>query len=139
MGFVSNSSTTSFSIIGIELKEGDVAKIEKALSGTEEYKEVLKTHEEYNSKWKVTECDEGYEWDILEAIHLLLPKPLSVEFGECYNDEYGETDGVYIGADYCAMKLTETKHEFFCRITESLEKIGLSGPISLHSEAWRDG
>ena len=48
-------------------------------------------------------------------------------------------DVMYIGLDFCDMLGEETKNQFYARVKEKLEKIGIDEQPSYYCEGWYNG
>ena len=114
MGFVSNSSTTSFCIFGMELDYEEAEKIilDKKLATIEEIDD--------NGVWEYLDLDLP---DSKLEVHVAWP-----------------WDMCWIGKSYTSMGLKETREEFENGVRSELkELLGKDVECGIHEEAWRDG
>jgi len=114
LGFVSNSSSSSFLIVGLGIED------------TDEIRDLLAT--------KGNAEDE--ELDDYSLFERLMEKP------EAEGLEYfGSSDiGHYLGASWDSIQPEETRNQFVARVNGQLEKL-LKKPVqvSTHQEAWYNG
>ena len=109
--FVTNSSTTSFVVIGINM----------------EVSELEEKFEDFDER-------SGSNWDNVDL--LLDGSDLSFSFGI----EGSYSDEVMIGIKYTKMKDNETLSEFKQRVKEQILKyVGINKDVYHIEEAWRDG
>jgi len=114
-GFVSNSSTCSFTIYGAWLDRNDVMKALKE----KQDEDYLKTIE----KWKEDYTEDGEEFDEEEIDDLSYF--FECVFGNLFTHYDWDTGDVALGEGFASMDDDETKAEFKKRIEESLkEKLG---------------
>lgn len=101
--FVSNSSSSSFVIVGIVLDVKDAAK------------QVFKDDEKALDEYLDGDID---DWELVEKIEQL-DKKLSV-----YTEGYDAIERIAIGFDPSEMKETETLRDFKSRILDALTNAG---------------
>ena len=117
--YVSNSSSSSFMVVGHAFDGGDLEKIAEYNKLVSEYHD---TPEDY-SQWS--------NWEIVEALEEKF-KDLDFQHGlENYYDE------VCIGMTYDQMKDSETKKEFEKRIEDRLKE--MTGKDSIKIDCMVDG
>ena len=117
--YVSNSSSSSFMVVGHAFDCGDLEKIAEYNKLVSEYQD---TPEDY-SQWS--------NWEIVEALEEKF-KDLDFQHGlENYYDE------VCIGMTYDQMKDSETKKEFEKRIEDRLKE--MTGKDSIKIDCMVDG
>ena len=136
LDYVSNSSSSSFMIVGTAKETEDVKEIFKNSSFFEQYKQdhdnsdLDADEEEYEdsdySEEDEDECEkEEREWEELDEAFWTYIDDWLEEYGLSYYqglEEYGE-DSVCIGMNYDDMKNDETKAQFEQRISDALEKL----------------
>lgn len=123
MGFVSNSSSSSFCIYGAFLEDD---KIE-----TPEFLEFMVDHiDDVESIEKAKETLEEDRDDVLWQ----LETPLGLEY-YCIDGD----DGVYLGDSWSHVKDDETGRQFKDRVEAQLKKIWPDVKCTTLEEAWRDG
>lgn len=113
MGHVSNSSTTSFVIMGIYLSSSEL--------------------EELNYFKNKFNQDDIEDEDINDYIY---DEMYNLEGLDCYT--FDGADGFYIGLDYDSINKDETLAEFKERVVKKIESnLGISQPsVSWHQEAY---
>jgi hypothetical protein len=113
IGFVSNSSTTSFCIYGA------------FIDGEDQYKAMCKS------------CGMEYDADTFELYDII--DDICEKVGLTYHMGY-DSDGVYIGKGMEQMKDNETYGAFKKNVQDALEKL-LGGKVecSVMQESWQDG
>ena len=120
--YVSNSSSSSFMVVGHAFDDEELAKIAKYNKLVPEYPEEHEDSEDYS---------EGGTGEIVEALEEKF-KDLDFQYGlENYYDE------VCIGMTYEKMKDSETKKEFEKRIEDRLKE--MTGKESVKVECMIDG
>ena len=134
-GFVSNSSTSSFLIYGINKETDEIkdALIENGLATAEELEDGIYDYFDswsYNNKKKKGE---------------LTPEEIEAHDKKllCDYDHYEPYDGevgAFIGVSWDEIGDDETGKEFKERVEQEVKKVfGEDVECSTHSEAWRDG
>lgn len=114
LGFVSNSSSSSFLIVGLGIED------------TDEIRDLLAT--------KGNAEDE--ELDDYSLFERLMEKPEAEGLEHFGNGDYGH----YLGASWDSVKDYETGLEFKNRVKAQLEKLlGKSVKCGTHKEAWYNG
>ena len=149
IGFVSNSSTTSFSIYGCQIPFETEEDQYKIMSG------VVKKHKKTFDK-----CD-GFNETFEEAGKSLAGEQMPYTFGEYVDDlqrdftetmdelsasaglnfYYGDNSYyLYCGLPFEEMKNKETKEDFMNRISKKIDVLfGKKMKCGHHSESYRDG
>jgi hypothetical protein len=109
-GFVSNSSSCSFTIYGITLDKDEFIK-------------------------KMKELDPECFNDVYSAMSTLGKKTdqLRVEQGPDYEE------AVFVGREWSSIKDDETGKQFKDSIKEELSSLGIEGECSTHERGWYDG
>lgn len=119
MGFVSNSSSSSFCIYGAEIDKEALKKILQSKKNIENEKEkrVKKAQEAYGKvpleeylKLKALadeDLEDSFGEDFYEQFNKLIAK-----FGLAYYDQSGEGESFCIGRNFTDMKDDETKGQF---------------------------
>jgi hypothetical protein len=134
MGFVSNSSSSSFCIYGVCLKDHNLQEILISKGVKEEYLE--EGSYDYLDDWsfKYRLKDKGMsEEDIKKECEKKLLTGIE------HHDPMGEGD-IYIGRAWCDIKDDETGKQFKERIEKELkDALGEDIKVGTHEEAWRDG
>lgn len=102
-GFVSNSSSSSFAIFGIE---EDASTLAELLAAKQEKKDLPEGVDPEDVE------DEVDSWQVKELIE---EKGLA-----CYDDESGK---LYVGLDFMSLGDDETKNQFKTRVAASLKEI----------------
>ena len=120
--YVSNSSSSSFMVVGHSFDDEELVKIAKYNKLEPEYPEEHENPENYED-WSV--------WEIVEALEKKF-KDLDFQNGlENYYDE------VCIGMGYDKMKDSETKKDFEKRIEDRLKE--MTGKKTIKVECMVDG
>jgi hypothetical protein len=129
VGFVSNSSSSSFLMYGVclessELREFFSNNIKKNPDSLPEYARKL---------LEGIEIDEDSASEIAETVADML--------GKDYNYNAGpEGENFYFGRSWCSVKDDETGKQFKSSIEKDLKKFfGKDIKVSTHQEAWFDG
>lgn len=113
-GFVSNSSTSSFLIYGVEI-------------GEDELKEAL------SSVGKIKKDEEDEDCDLYDALDEAL-KGSSLEH---HHPDGGEC---YVGASWSGVGDDQTGKQFKEQVEKELnEKLGIKAKCGTHEYAWRNG
>jgi hypothetical protein len=124
VGFVSNSSSSSFLIYGISMSESKIVDMMKEMF-PEDVKEYCTCDE-----------DSSYRDDIWEICEVLTDK-LGEGFEFHRPDENGD---VYVGKSLTRQKDEETGAEFKASVDVAIKKIfGDESKPDYLAEAWRDG
>ena len=126
-GFVSNSSSSSFCIYGIEI---DVEELREKLLSSEILSEEDKKY--------LSEIEDTYEIvEMLEYNDMKIENISNIEFH--YMGEYNP-DSVYIGRSWSLIEDDKTGKEFKEDVENKLKKI-LGNEVKCYTcqEAWRDG
>jgi hypothetical protein len=106
MGFVSNSSTTSFSIYGVLARQDNL---------------------------KIT-CEAKKRYELATHIRkIIAEKKLILRI------EFGQTDDIYVGANFEDMLDNETKREFYDKVDKQLQEIFIDVIPQWYEESWYDG
>jgi len=113
-GFVSNSSTTSFMLMGVRCDEYD-------LENNEQFMELVKSSNYYDEKEDLSENI----YSMINTTDLIV---------EC---NYEGT--VWIGLSIFSMEDDETLKDFKKRAKYELNRVGINSEVEWHLEAWRDG
>jgi len=115
-GFVTNSSSTSFCIVGISFNEGELE--EKILDNFDEF---AKKYDEESKKHK-WECEkltrEDIDDDLAEVVEVLFPDV-------CVYCDY-EGGATYMGLDISSLGKDETLGQFEQRTIKALTDVGLT-------------
>ena len=114
--YVSNSSSSSFMLVGKSFTDEDLVKIA-------EYNKI--------GGHEVTDYDDWDKYDIVEALEDKF-KDLNFNYGL---ENYGEE--VCVGMEYDSMKQNETRKEFEKRIADRLKE--LTGEETVKIECMIDG
>lgn len=131
-GFVSNSSSSSFLIYGIQIDE-DAAQdaVKKAIKNGHIFKD-------YDGNEMTFEdiVNEGM-YEVTERLCSILPKTssLSIEAPSNY-------DSIYVGASWDSVKDDETGKEFKNRVFNDIKALGLKvnkTDLGTHAESWYNG
>lgn len=128
-GFVSNSSSSSFCIMGIAIDNsecGDDGSYEKFDFKLDEFREYFKK-ERVEGELGVESIDDLSDIEILEASasHELIPDGFEYfEIQQGIEDYKGK---LVLGFDIDMIREDETKHEFKSRVCEMLRRIGFKG------------
>lgn len=134
VGFVSNSSSSSFCIYGICKDEGEMVKafIEKGIATEEELSGGLYDFlDDWSFKYHLEQKGLSEE----EIEERAAKRPLA-DFE--YENIMGEIQ--FLGISWCNIKDDETGAEFKARIEKTMKDIfGDDIECGTHSEAWRDG
>lgn len=105
LDYVSNSSSSSFMIVGSVFNYDEIVEMAKLHKVTSEYYPDSTDYDEWD----------GYE--LVEALEAKFPGLTFTRGIENYYDDY------CIGMEYEAMKSNETKNEFEARIKEKLKEL----------------
>jgi len=153
-GFVSNSSTTSFCIYGINLNSFDKISLVNAIKKTglanliSKIDEMLKNEHYWAKRNKaqlemlkrIEELDEN-EMEIVE--HFLQcnsERFLKLCLGDSFSINYGPDGDLYIGRNWSEIRDNETGAQFKENVEESLRSfLEVDLKCSTYEEAWRDG
>ena len=106
--FVSNSSSSSFMLVGHSFDNDELIKIAEYNKLMPEYPEEHENPENY---------EEWERWEIIEALEKRFP---SLDFKYGIENFYDE---VCIGMEYDKMKDSETKKDFEKRIADRLKEL----------------
>lgn len=117
--YVSNSSSSSFMVVGHAFDSGDLEKIAEYNKLVSEYKD---TPDDYS------------EWSTGEIVEALEEKFKDLDFQHGLENYYDE---VCIGMTYDQMKDSETKKEFEKRIEDRLKE--MTGKDSIKIDCMVDG
>jgi len=125
--FVTNSSSTSYVVWGIELNDSEILENEKLINLAYEY--YLKDYNEYTIeefKNKIDLVKENLEWSDID-------KFLEISTGQ-------NCDDFWIGGRISDLKDDQTLGEYKQQIIESLRKIGIeTDSVYLICESWWNG
>jgi hypothetical protein len=117
-GFVSNSSSSSFLIYGVEVRDKDLPD------------SIIKKDEH---GYAITEDENGEEIDMYAIWEKFVGDGL-VHHHPCYDDTH------YVGLSWDSVKDDETGKQFKERAEAAIEKaFGKRMALSTLEEAWRDG
>jgi len=137
IGFVSNSSSTSFCLYGDQIDIAEASEMIKN-NATDEIRQLLvdkqnkraenSTYHEAVANFE--EYAESQGDDLIESV-----EDLGLKIYYAPYDDY-----VYVGMPYSDIKDDETGAEFKARVTEIFESLfGKTSRLGLMEEAWRDG
>ena len=116
LGFVSNSSASSFLIYGVQFEDGDPLLVEKF-------------GEEY---LKETGVDEDDIYDDVYEFYEFVAKKMEISFN--YGGEYSEA--AYMGESWGAINDNQTALEFKTEIENKIKKFFPDIEFSTYEEAW---
>lgn len=121
MGFVSNSSSSSFCIYGIVVGEDDVRNVLKKFD-QEKISEIKKD-------FRVESIDDIEEYELVDVVKRFI--------GGCWIPD--DDEDFYIGRSYSSIKDDETGKQFKEGIERELKEFfGEDIKCGTHEEAWRD-
>ena len=119
--FVTNSSSSSFVVMGSNVKKDDVPK-----------EMIIKALEEHGLEVNDDNMDEGVDRVIED---LLKGSDLDYSFGSCWDDE----DSVMVGIHYNDMKDNETLADFKLRVRNQIkDSFGVDSEPDHIEECWED-
>ena len=119
--FVTNSSSSSFVVMGSNVKKDDVPK-----------EMIIKALEEHGLEVNDDNMDEGVDRVIED---LLKGSDLDYSFGSCWDDE----DSVMVGIHYNDMKDNETLADFKLRVRNQIkDSFGIDSEPGHIEECWED-
>ena len=125
--YVSNSSSSSFMVVGCAFDDEELVKIAEHLKLVSEYQD--------NSEDTQEDTPEDYgEWGTGEIVEALEERFRDLDFQYGLENYYDE---VCIGMGYDKMKSSETKKEFEKRIADRLKE--MTGRDSIKVECMVDG
>ncbi len=120
--FVTNSSSSSFVVIGVNISRDDVPKDKDKVI------EILKKHG--------LEVNDDNIDDSIDAVidDLILGSDLDYSFGSCWDD-----DNLIVGMHYTAMDEDETLAQFKERVQQQVKKhLGVDKEPGHIEECWED-
>jgi len=139
LDYVSNSSSSSFMIVGVACEKEDLKEVFKKSSFYEQYKrdhkedvqdfdedeEDIETDSKYQEEDEEDWEKEDREWEEVDEAFWDKIDDWLEEYSLSYHvglDTYGE-DSICVGMKYEDMEDDETKAQFEKRVSESLEKL----------------
>jgi hypothetical protein len=131
--FVTNSSTTSFVVWGIQLEQSEALENEKLISfGFNEFEQNNMNEE----GWTFNEFKEHvHEMPFYEFLELVEDRFKNLEFS---SGPYG--DDFWVGGSPKSMRDDQTLEEYKKEIIEKLNELGFNvNRLDFICEAWRDG
>lgn len=123
LGFVSNSSTSSFCIYGTYIEFHEI--------GTTEFLEFMVDH--IDKVETIAQAEEGLEDDRYD-VFWEMEKALNLDYHIVEGD-----DGVYIGDAWSSVGDDETGRQFKDKVEEKIKKLWPKAKCMTLEEAWRDG
>jgi len=119
--FVTNSSSSSFVVIGMNINKDDAPK-----------EMIIKALEEHGLELNDDNMDEGVDAVIEDLVR---GSDLDYSFGSCYDDE----DTVMVGIHYTGMKDNETLADFKLRVQSQIkDSFGVDSEAGHIEECWED-
>ena len=135
VGFVSNSSSTSFLIYGVELEKEEVDEIVEQYS-TLELKNMLYNSDNISDMIKSRlddNLDNDSSFDNIEILERIIFPDMDV----IIRDDYDTI--IYVGGSPEYMKDDETKGEWKNKIESRLKYQGIERSVGWLEDCWRDG
>jgi hypothetical protein len=119
--FVTNSSSSSFVVMGVNVNKDDVPK-----------EKIIEALEKHGLEVNDDNMDEGVDCVIED---LIKGSDLDYSFGSCWDDE----DHVMVGIHYTSMKDDETLADFKLRVKNQLkDSFGVDSEPAHIEECWED-
>lgn len=137
-GFVSNSSSTSFLIYGVEMDVNEVKELIDNYSKLD-LKTILYNSNNIDSKKKSDmddRLDNSPHLDQLDIFEDILFKDMDVYVRDMYLDDDGI---VYVGKSPVSMRDDQTAGEWKKEVESRLKYHGITRTIGWVEDCWRDG